>query len=652
MTPTRRGAASVLALALAMVGLTLTITGCAKNREKTEPPGPLVRRVEIEGNAAVADEDLVPYLNLQPTSPATLGDRSYYLPGLESVDRDRVEEAYEARGYYDARVTDVDVEVKRESKNVRRRRAYVKFTVDEGEPTLVRELTFDWVGNTVPLARRPAIQAACALAPPARFGVVQLNEARARVQAALEDAGYAYATVEERARVDPDARLADVSFRVDPGPKKTITRIEVEGLARVPERLVTREVDFVVGKTFSRQRVKEVESGVYGLDVFSTVSVVRGPRTEDGEMALIVRVQESKMQRVKLGVGIQIDPIRWQQHGTAQYEHRNLFGQLYGFRARLRAGYAELPALYDPRQHGPITKLDLELRKKGLVEKRLVWTESPGFELGIWEGYQFYSVTNRIGVSRFFTRFFELGLSYNNRFTDLFNILPTLDQNRTVLGLDFRDPYFLAFVGLRPTVYLTDSILDPSNGAQFSVDYNIANRFMGGQFNYQRIEPDLRGYYRPHERVQLAARARVGMEIPYGRSAGVPIDQKFYLGGSNDVRGWPLRRLSPRVSLCPDDPSQCDGTPVGGLTMMHGSLELRIRLVGKLWLASFGDAGDVRSGTFEFVPRDLLYTTGGGFRYHSQVGVFRLDVGGQLNEDPRLPEPRRWAIHFGIGETF
>lgn len=635
-----------------LLSLALALCGCAKNREKTEPPGPLVRSVEIEGNTAVDDDAVVPHLNLQPTSPVTLGDRSYYLPGLETVDRGRVEEAYEARGYYDARVTDVDVRVKRPSKNVRRRRAYVTFTVDEGEPTRVRSLTFDWVGNTVATKQRVAIEAACGLAPPAKFGVVQLNDARNRVQDALEDAGYAYATVEERARVDPGARGAEVSFRVDPGPNKTITGVRVEGLHRVPANLVTREVDFVIGKRFSRQRVKEVESGVYGLNVFSTVSVSRGPRTNDDEMELIVRVQESKMQRVKLGVGIQIDPIRWQQHGTAQYEHHNLFGRLYGFRARLRAGYAELPALYDPRQHGPITKLDLELRKKGLVEKRLVWTESPGFELGIWEGYQFYSVTNRIGVSRFFTRFFELGLSYNNRFTDLFNILPTLDQNRTLLGLDFRDPYFLAFVGLRPAVYLTDSILEPSNGAQFSVDYNIANRFMGGQFNYQRIEPDLRGYYRPHERVQLAARARVGMEIPYGRSAGVPIDQKFYLGGSNDVRGWPLRRLSPRVSLCPDDPSQCNGTPVGGLTMMHGSFELRVRLVGEFWMASFADAGDVRSGIFEFVPRELLYTTGGGLRYHSQVGVFRLDVGGQLNEDVRLPEPRRWAVHFGIGETF
>ena len=261
-------------------------------------------------------------------------------------------------------------------------------------------------------------------------------------------------------------------------------------------------------------------------------------------------------------------------------------------------------------------------------------------------------MTNRIGVSRFFTRYFEQSLSYNNRFTDLFDIQPTLDRNRTVLGLDFSDPYFLAFIQITPTLHLTDSILDPNNGVRLSVDYDIANRFMGGQFNYQRVEPDLRGYYRPHDRVQLAARARVGMEIPYGKAAGVPIDHKLYLGGANDVRGWPLRRLSPRVSLCPDAPQTCRGTPVGGLTMVHGSFELRVRTFGELWIAGFADAGDVRAGVLEFALDDLLYTTGGGFRYHSQVGIFRIDVAGQLNSDPRFPESRPWALHFGIGESF
>lgn len=636
----------------ALIACAFSVGGGCKKDGATTAPGPLVRKVEIDGNTALPDEEIVPHLNLQPTPAITLGPKSYYLPGLESVDSERIQEVYRAHGYYDAQVTDAQIEVRRKDKPVKRQRARVRFAVEEGPPIRVRKLRFEWENDIMPVAARPGVEEACDLRPDLRFGIFELAEAHDALLGSLEDSGYAYATVEESARVDPELRLADVSFKVNSGPVKTITEVRVEGLKRVPEDLVLREVDFVIGKRFSRRRMQEVESGIYGLGVFSTVVVSRGPETEGDEMALVVKVNEGKMQRVKLGAGIEIDPVRWEQYGTARYEHRNLGGRLWGFTARLRAGYAELPALFDPREHGPVADVQLQFRKKGLLEKRLVWTEAPRFELGIWQGYQFYSVSNRIATSRFFTRYLEVGLGYNNRFTDLFDIQPDIDQNRTVLGLDFRDPYFLAFIDVDPTIHLTDSILNPTNGARLSLEYNFANRYLGGQFNYHRFAPDLRGYYRPHKRLQFAARAQVGFERPYGEAAAVPIDQQFYLGGANTVRGWPLRRLSPRVSLCPEAPDTCRSTPVGGLSMVNGSVEARINLYGPIWMALFADAGDVQSGLFTVRPNDWLYTTGGGFRYKSEIGVFRLDVGGQLNTDPRFPEPRRWALHFGIGEAF
>ncbi len=641
-----------------LFGVACAAAGCKKDGVTT-PPGPLVRKVVIEGNESLTDEEIIDHLNLQPTPAISFGAKSYYLPGLETVDSERIREVYRAHGFYDTRVHEAQVEISREDKKVKRQRARVRFEVDEGERIQIRTLAFNWLPNAVPAVKRESFQATCGLQPQLRFGTFELEAARDRLLASLEDEGFAYATVVEAARVDPVRRLADVSFEIDPGEEKTVTELRIEGLERIPEDLVVREADFVLGRVYSRRRVREVESAIYGLGVFSTVVAVNGPETDDGTMTLVVKVTESKMQRVKFGVGLEIDPVRWQQHGIARYEHRNLGGRLYGFSANLLAGYAELPVFngtndnpFQGIEHGPVAELDLQFRKKGLVEKRIVWTESPAIELGIWQGYQFYSVSNRLAASRFFTRLFELGIGYNNRFTDLFNVQPTLNQNRTILGLDFRDPYFLGFIDIAPTIHLTDSILEPKNGGRLSLDYAVANRYLGGQFNYHRFAPDLRLYYRPHRKVQLAARGRLGFERPYGEAAAVPIDQKFYLGGPNSVRGWPLRRLSPRVSLCPDDPTSCPGTPVGGLSMFNASVEARFNLFGPIWLATFADMGDIQSKQFTLRPNDFLYTTGGGVRFKSEIGVFRLDVGGQLNTDPRFPEPRRWAVHFGIGEAF
>src|SRR5690606_7503695 len=100
--------------------------------------------------------------------------------------------------------------------------------------------------------------------------------------------------------------------------------------------------------------------------------------------------------------------------------------------------------------------------KKGLLEKYLVWTLDPQFEVGIEQGYQFTSVEHRFGVSRFFTRWFQLRLSHTLRYVDFFSVSPTLDEGSTFLGLDFRDPYLVSYVGLGASLFAVDRIAAPN----------------------------------------------------------------------------------------------------------------------------------------------------------------------------------------------
>jgi outer membrane protein assembly factor BamA len=645
-----RARAGRWAIFAAFVLCALFAEGCKKRRD-TEPPGPRVRRVELEGVERFDDAELHGYLELQPKRPFSFGAAHHYLPGLEDVDASRIEDVYRAHGHYDARVEDAQVKVIRSDKPVRRQRVDLRYTVVEGPPTLVREIEFEWIGQVATDAERREVEASSNLAPGGPFGIPDLAASARTLELELRKRGFAKASVEKDAWVDTEMRLADVRFRLEPGPRLAIDRIEIEGLDHVPEYLVQREIERVIGKSYSPEAVARVERSIYGLGVFSTVSVEDGDVLGPGRMSLKVRVIESKLQRIRVGVGLGVDPVRWEQRASMLYRHDNLFGHLTRFDLRVRAGYAELPALYDPQEHGPIAGVDVTMRKKGLLEKHLVWTASPGFELGIWEGYQFWSLRHRLGVSRFFTRFLELGLSYNNRFTSFFNISDVLDTNRTILGLDFRDPYFLAYVELIGTLHLTDDIVEPRNGVRFTTSYDIASTYLGGQFDYHRVEPDLRAYWRPHDRVQLAARGRVGFIFPYGRNPGVPIDLKLYLGGAGDVRGWPFRRLSPRIESCDMD-GDCRQIPIGGKSMVHGTFELRVRTIADLWIAGFGDMGDVRDEIADLSGDGLMYSSGGGLRYVSPIGTFRLDVGVRINEDPRFPEPRRWALHFGLGEVF
>jgi outer membrane protein assembly factor BamA len=255
-------------------------------------------------------------------------------------------------------------------------------------------------------------------------------------------------------------------------------------------------------------------------------------------------------------------------------------------------------------------------------------------------------------VSRFFTRFVELGLSHNFRYVDFFNISPTLDANRSLLGLDFRDPYLLSYIEVQGSVYLTDRLLEPRHGVVLRVIYDLAGGIFGGQFDYNRVTPELRAYWTPmRRRWQLAGRAQTGFIFPFGDEPGAPFDRQYYLGGANSVRGWGLRRLSPWVSLCPAQDS-CERIPIGGQTMVMGNLESRVRVWKGLWVVGFFDMGDVQSEVATFRPTEWNYSAGPGLRYASPIGTFRLDLGVRINKTARFSGEPRTAVHFGLGETF
>lgn len=619
-----------------------------------------IREIHIEGNEALDDEEIEAHLNLKETTWLP-PDRQYLFEGFLEVDRARIEQLYAAHGRYDAIVTDVEVVPRR------RRVVDLRFTVEEGAPTPVRSLRFRWPEGPPagPGDRRVAparVEARSGLAVGRTFDVEALQQAEATMRAALADRGYAFAEVTARAQVDRVARTADVEFTLIPGPFVRVGRIEIVGLQTVPEHGVRVEVESHVGRPYSPRRLQRMEDAVYGLDVFTTVTatLVEGPRDDrrdeprEGLVDVRLVVEESRPQQLKLGVGLGLQPNRWEQYGALRYSHANLGRTLTRLDLRLRAGYAELPAIWRPQEHGPIVDVEPSLRKKGLLEDQLVWTLDPAFELGIWEGYQFYAPRNRVGVSRFFTRFVEVGLSHTVRFVDFFDVSPVLDVNRSILGLDFRDPYLVSFASLQLTLHLTDRLLDPRHGAILKTTYDLAGGIFGGQYDFHKVTPELRGYWTPlRNRLQLAARAQLGFILPFGDEPGAPFDLKLYLGGSNTVRGWGLRRLSPSVSSCAGDEDRgCRRIPVGGYTSALGNLEARVRTWKGLWAVGFFDVGDVQAAVSTIDPTHWSMSAGPGVRYDSPIGEFRLDLGVRLNDPyPHLDEPR-WALHFGLGETF
>lgn len=187
---------------------------------------------------------------------------------------------------------------------------------------------------------------------------------------------------------------------------------------------------------------------------------------------------------------------------------------------------------------------------------------------------------------------------------------------------------------------------------------------------FVRGEIDYSGQYRLSGKNALAYHAAVSAVLPYANSQYLPIDQRYFSGGSTSVRGWSVRSLGP--GSMPNNSGTSIFQQVGDIKL-DLSLELRLRLLRSWELAAFVDAGNVwtihryeNQPSGDFDPkrfyREIALSTGLGVRWDFDYFLLRLDAGLKMY-DPQRPLGERWvmgrlplkqaiALHFALGYPF
>lgn len=615
---------------------------CAGQRYEIVGGGKLVREVRLEGVHRFSKEKVLNHLFAGETSSWFWGDDAPFDEALLSVDRARLRELYAAYGYHKAQVVEIRA-IPVEGKP----KVELLIRVDEGQVTKVSRITFNWATAPASDGLKAKVESFCPLSVGGAFEVPRMNDCIGNLRQALLVSGYPLARTSAKAQVQESAGLAELAFSLEPGEAASIGKVSFEGLVLVPERPVGWETEFAVGRPFSPMLLRQLEEAVKSMRVFRSVTARTVEKVVDGRIDVIIKVSEADPQRLHLGTQISVETIRWQEQLVADYTHTNLFGNLTRLDLRAIIGWAQIPNPWDPFLQGPVFSLEPKFTRKGLLEKHLVWSLTPGFDMNLQEGYQYYSPRNRFGVDRWFLGWLHLSVSHNLQAVNFFNMNAKLDKNASLLGRDFRDPYLLSFMELGASAFFADSIGNPRNGVILETTAALAGGPFGGNFDHRRLDGGVRAYWRPASRIQLASQLKTGMIMPYGSSPGAPIIMKYYLGGPNTLRGWGARRLSPRL---------CDATgctiPIGGYTMVQGNLELRFRAAGPLWLVGFVDMGDVQAADLTWVTSEWNYSAGPGLRYQSPLGLVRLDAGFRLNDPGGYPGEPAWGIYFGLGEAF
>ena len=589
-----------------------------------------------------------------------------------------------------------------------------------------------------------------------RFTTFDLIRIQDQVLNWLKDQGYAFARLDTETLIDSTFSTADITFNLDPGPLSYFSDILIEGTEQVNPEVVRRELPFEPGDLFSNKMLIQGQRELFGLNLFQVALADVPPAVDDPDelrpgwqlrdstVTTRIRVRESKLRSLRALTGYDAT------HGLSlvgQWAHRNFLGgvrhltlnatALTGLPEDLvsRADETGVPRLF--RGSVALRQPYLGSRKiSGIVEPFLTFERDPLLrdtdlpleinrrELGvnttlIYEILPFRNVSLRYELSR--------ATKFSSERPQTAASGETIDTER--------DVYSKSIVTLNGTFGRTDNFLNPQDGflvRPFVERGGGIERLLGlgrSGVEFFKTGVEVVAYIPVTPTINVGARLTGGRLWPTGvsndpQSLGVsgsdavvvfdptfvqPHEDRFdpfrfYAGGSNDVRGWDLGLIGPKINrtdcvadencqrnadgqLTFDDPDG-DGLPqtteeqyeaVGGLAKLAGNVEVRFPIPGldRAWRAAiFLDVGQVSGTTEEAQNCTQDYTdeqgklievqcgfkdtgklslgnfkvgAGLGIRYETPIGYLRIDVAYKINPDDLDLQTPRNAFLAGEG---
>ncbi len=586
-----------------------------------------VREVRFIGNAHVPDDDLLAVMQTRPggylaflTSAGTYKD--------EALQRDvqNLQATYLDRGYVTVKIGHPSVALSADKRWV-----YVTIPIEEGERYRIGEIKF--TGQL--LDEEPRLHKILR----SHKGEWFSREAVARDLFAIgdvfKDLGYAYANVTPLTDTNPQTRIVDLAFEVQPGTLANFERIEVVGNDKTRDKVIRRELRIYEGERFSGTGLRESKQRVNALGFFETVEISTKRGSADDKIVATVEVKERATGTFQLGAGFS----SYENFIlTGQISQQNFFG--WGQTLSLQLQWSSI------RQLGQI-----QFVEPHFLDTR--WTFA--FDLYVTEGI--YTNFTRRSAGGSMTWGYELlGLapwwSFARHLEDL-RLFATYTNERVDVTTSTASTTNLeAFKsGTTSSVRLAlqwdkrDNRLFPTKGYFLSGSTEVAPPFLaptslfGHRVNlFTRYTWDARFYQPLFLGIVFRTKLTLGLIRDWDAAHKVPVSELYYVGGINSVRGYRYLSISPerlqRVVRTPDSPTE--RVAVGGDKQAILNLELEFPLFQSVGVRGvvFADAGNAFApGSYHDpnVSLSLYKSAGFGFRWISPIGPLRFEWGFPLN---------------------
>ena len=284
-----------------------------------------VKAINFIGNRAFSDSQLRDIIS---TTQSSLFDflkgTNIYDPDRLMLDRELLRQYYLKNGYADAQVVSAGAELDRDGSGF-----FITFVIEEGELFKFGSIDLE---SALPTVNTGALRSDVLTESGRTFDQSKLDKSVERLTLAVSEQGVAFARVRPRAAREPGARLINVKYVIDEGPRIYIERINIIGNVRTRDYVVRREFRLAEGDAYNPLMVDKAKKRLQQLGFFKTVDIKRRAGSAPDRVVLDVELVEQSTGELSFGAGYSTSEG---VIGDVSISERNLLGRGQFLRLRL-----------------------------------------------------------------------------------------------------------------------------------------------------------------------------------------------------------------------------------------------------------------------------------------------------------------------------
>ena len=448
----------------------------------------------------------------------------------------------------------------------------------------------------------------------------------------VADKGYAFVRINPKTEKNVEDKTVSIVYEVVPDEKVYIRNVQISGNDRTVDRVVRRELYLTEGNLYSRTDLQDSKDALRRTSYFDEVEIEE-QRVGANQVDLLVKVKEASTGSISGGIGYgSSDGLLL----NASVSDTNVFGS--GMKGVIS-----------------VDRSDNELSGQiGLTNPRLFDSE---YSLGgtlyandySWNNYDEKSYGLNVVVGRKLTRNLSASLGYiieQSRISGLSDVLKTVG---------YKDGKSLKSSLIPSITYnSTDDYYLPRTGIIASTSLEFAG--VGGDEKFLKSRTNFNWYQGIREWVDydLIFRFKSSFGKIWDRG-WVPINERLYLGGIRNLRGFESRTVSPKVKV-----ASGSWYETGGDTSFNSSAELSFPLIERVKMRGvlFVDYGVIRGrianvtapGIVDYVDgRISRYSAGAGIEWVTPMGPLQLIFAKPLKKQDGDDTS---TFEFTIGQRF